>query len=1003
MERRAAIALGILLACCPYACALNPSFDINQYAHTPWTARDGLFKGVVSSIAQTSDGYLWLGTEFGLLRFDGVRTSPWQPPAGQQLPNNRIRTVLVARDGRLWIGTWEGLASWKSGTLTIYPELAGQIIYTLNEDRTGAIWASGGEGTSAARLCAIRSTDSKCYGEDGSLSRGGVTALYEDRAGNLWAGAEAGLWRWQPGPPKLYPLPAPGVTHSQALIESGNGPILIAMPGGIRQLVDGKVEVYPLQGTGRQFNPHVLLRDRNGGLWIGTSDHGLLHVHEGRTDLFAQSDGLSGNYVQSLFEDREGNIWVSTLDGLDRFRDLAVSTISVKQGLSNDGVLSVLAATDGSVWLGTRDGLDRWDDGRVSILRKGSSGLQGNPQCLFQDESGRIWVSTIRGFGYLDNGRFIPVVSTTGEAVHSIAGDSSGNLWISQDQALFHLLGGSVVERLSWAELGRKAAAATLLPDPAQGGLWLGFYRDGLAFFKNRQVRALYAGVTGSGEDHVNNLYLDRDGKLWTATEGGLGLVKDGHVATLTNNNGLPCDDVHWVMQDDSNSFWLYTACGVVRIARTELDAWATDARRMIQVTVFDSSDGVISHSNIVSAYSPRVAKTKDGKLWFLGGDGVSVIDPRHLPFNKLPPPVHIEQIIADGKTYETSSKVSLPPLVRDMEVDYTALSLVAPEKNRFRYKLEGRDRDWLDAGTRRQAFYSDLAPRYYRFRVLASNNSGVWNEAGASFDFSIAPAYYQTSWFRASCGVAFLALLWGLYRYRLHQIAREFNVRLDERVGERTRLARDLHDTLLQGFQGLMLRLQALDDLLPQGEAKEELEQTLDRADQVVTESRKAVHDLRLSAVVTNDLARAVKAIGDELSSEGSATFELLVEGETRELHPIVRDEVYRITREALRNAFSHARANHIEAEITYGEQLFRLRIRDDGEGIAPEILEDGRVGHYGLPGMRERAAEMGGTLDIWSGIGAGTEIDLSVPGSIAYGKRPGRSRLQAFFKKEV
>jgi signal transduction histidine kinase len=238
---------------------------------------------------------------------------------------------------------------------------------------------------------------------------------------------------------------------------------------------------------------------------------------------------------------------------------------------------------------------------------------------------------------------------------------------------------------------------------------------------------------------------------------------------------------------------------------------------------------------------------------------------------------------------------------------------------------------------------------------------------------------------------------VWGLYRYRLHQIAREFNMRLDERVAERTRLARDLHDTLLQGFQGLMLRLQAVDELLPQGEAKDELEQALDRGDQVVSESRKAVHDLRLSTVITNDLARAVKALGDELSSESSATFGLLVEGEIRELHPIVRDEVYRISREALRNAFKHAGARHIEAEMTYSESWFRLRIRDDGEGIAPAVLEEGRPGHYGLPGMRERAAEIGAKLDIWSGAGKGTEIDLSIGGSIAYGRGTSRLREKA------
>ena len=417
-----------------------------------------------------------------------------------------------------------------------------------------------------------------------------------------------------------------------------------------------------------------------------------------------------------------------------------------------------------------------------------------------------------------------------------------------------------------------------------------------------------------------------------------------------------------------------------------------------IQTTVFDSSDGVRSRAT-ASGYSPRVAKSADGKLWFLPCDGVSVIDPRHLPFNKLPPPVHIEQITADRKTYEPSSNLRLPALTRDLEIDYTALSLVAPEKNRFRVKLEGHDRDWKDMGNERKAFYNDLPPRNYRFRVMASNNSGVWNEAGASFDFSIAPAYYQTAWFQALCGIACLALLWGLYRYRLHQIAREFNVRLEERVGERTRIARDLHDTLLQSFQGLMLHLQVVDDLLPQGKAKDELEKTLDRADQAIAEGRTAVYDLRSSATTTNDLAHALREVGNELATlDDSATFRLVVEGPSRDLHPIIRDELYRISREALRNAFSHAHAHHIEAELIYADRQFRLRIRDDGQGIAPAIVEEGRPGHYGLPGMRERARQIGAKLTIWSGVGAGTEIELNLEGSIAYGgTRPGRSRLRA------
>jgi signal transduction histidine kinase/streptogramin lyase len=717
--------------------------------------------------------------------------------------------------------------------------------------------------------------------------------------------------------------------------------------------------------------------------------------------LFARSDGLSGDFVECLFEDREGNIWVANDDGLDRFRDFAVPTISVKQGLSNNTVWSVLAARDGSVWLGTLDGLNRWKDGQVTIYSKGNNGLPGDAvESLFQDDHGRIWVSTPRGVAYFDNGRFIPVSEVPGGVVHSIAGDRTGNLWIGdQNRGLFHLLGGSVVEQIPWARLGRKDHALALLSDPLQSGLWLGFSRGGLAYFKDGQVRASYAGADGLRAGRVSDLQLDRDGTLWAATQGGLSRVKDGHVATLTSKNGLPCDAVHWAMEDDDHSFWLYMACGLVRIARTELDAWAADRKRTIQTTVFDSSDGVRNLA-LPAGYSPHFAKGADGKLWLVTLDGVSVIDPRNLSYNKLAPPVHIEEITADRKKYETSANLRLPPLVRDLEIDYTALSLVAAEKVFFRVKLEGHDPDWIDMGTERKKFYSDLPPRKYRFRVKACNNSGVWNEAGASFDFSIDPRYYQTTWFKIACAAAFLTALWGLYRLRLYQIAREFNLRLEERVSERTRLARDLHDTLLQSFQGLMLRLQVVDELLPPGRAKEQLEQTLERADQAIVEGRSAVHDLRSSATTTNDLAQAVRAVGDELASEGSPTFRLVVEGPVRDLHPILRDDVYRIAREALRNAFNHAQAHHIEAEITYGDGL-RLRIRDDGRGIPPDILEAGRSGHYGLNGIRERAGQIGASLDIWSGGGSGTEIDLSVPGAIAYGGSASRPRFALFRKK--
>ncbi len=1004
MPKRLIIALGIGLACCRCAIALNPSLDVNQYAHTAWTTRDGIFKGAIDSFAQTPDGYLWLATEFGLFRFDGVRSVPWQPPAGEHLPSNSIRRLLVARDGRLWIGTDKGLTSWKNGKLTHYRELTGQDILAVLEDREGTVWI-GAFATSTGRLCAVRTGGIQCYGEDGSLGRG-ILTLCEDGQGNLWAGGANGLWRWKPGPPKRYPKrDQDGEIY--ALVEGDNSALLIATAGGITKFADGKAEAFPLPGVALPITAHRLLRDRNGGLWIGTGDRGILHLHQGRTDVFTQSDGLSGNNVARLFEDREGNIWAATLDGLDRFRDLAVPTISVKQGLSSANVWSVLAARDGSVWLGTPKGLNRLNDGQITVYRKETSGLPDSVvQSLFQDARGRIWASSLGGGAYFENGRFVPVKGLPGGQMHSIAGDSAGNLWISdQDRGLLHLLEGRVVETIPWARLGRQDIASTLLSDPAQGGLWVGFFGGGVAYFKDGQVRASFGVADGLGEGHVNDLQLDPDGALWAATQGGLSRVKNGRVTTLASRNGLPCDAVNWMLEDDSHALWLGMACGLVRIAKSDLDAWLANAKRMIPVTVFDESDGFRSHAN-TSSYSPRAAKTANGKLWFLPFGGVSVVDPHHLPFNKLPPPVHIEQIVADRQTYDTASNLRLPPLVRDLEIDYTALSLAAPEKIRFRVKLEGRDPGWKDVGNERKAFYNDLPPRQYRFRVMASNNNGVWNEAGASFNFSIEPAYYQTSWFLGFCAIAFLSLLWGMYRYRLHQIARQFDMRLEERVGERTRIARELHDTLLQSFQALMFHFQAVKDQLPPGKAQEALERVLDRADRAIAEGREAIQNLRSSTQAGNELSQAMAALGEELAGAKngenvSAAFRISIEGPPRDLHPIVRDDIYRIAREALQNAFRHAQASQVEAEITYGEALLRLRIRDDGKGIDPEHLHAGRDGHWGLAGMRERAEQIGAKLEIWSEIGAGTEVELRIPGSKAYETARRRTGLRLFGTK--
>ncbi|SEF80019.1 PAS domain S-box-containing protein [Bryocella elongata] len=787
--------------------ALSPDLDISQYAHTSWKIRDGFTKGKINAITQTLDGYLWLGTDFGLLRFDGVRAVPWQPPADQHLPSNTIRSLLAARDGTLWVGTAKGLLSWKDGKLTQYPELAGQLVTGLLEDHEGLIWV-GTLGLPSGRLCAIHTGSVHCDGADGGLGPGPF-GLYEDSKGNLWAGVMNGLWRWKPGLPKFYSLPG-DLNGIQSFAEDADGALLIGWKGGVYRFVDGKTEAGPVSRHERQSRIETLLRDREGSLWIGTLDRGLVHLHQGRTDAFTQSDGLSGSDVSRIFVDREGNTWVATLDGLDRFRKFAVSTLNVREGLADAIVGSVLASTDGTVWFGTFGGFNRWDDGQVTIPRTGSARLDGKldghaPTSLFQDKHGRIWVATTYKFGYLENGRFEPLSEIPGGVVHSIAEDPTGNLWIAnQALGLISLSPQHQVQQIPWSGLGHKDPAGVLASDPSRGGLWLGFYQGGLAYLADGKVQASYSSTNGLGEGIVNDLRFDRDGTLWAATEGGLSRLKDGHVATLTSKDGLPCDGVHWTFEDDAHSLWLRAPCGLVRIAASELEAW-TDAadhgahlNRAIRATLFDISDGVRSFA-YAGGYSPRVARSADGKLWFTGEDGVSVIDPLHIPFNNVPPPVHIEQVIADHEAFGASGKLRLPALVRNLEIDYTALSLVAADKVLFRYKLDGVDRDWQDVRTRRQAFYTTLRPGTYHFHVIACNNDGVWNEAGDHLEFSIAPAWFQTNLFLVLCVAAFFLLFWMLYELRVRSIQQRtkqlasVNEKLEKQIAENAALVADL------------------------------------------------------------------------------------------------------------------------------------------------------------------------------------------------------------------
>ena len=956
-------------------------------------------------MAQTPDGYLWLGGEFGLFRFDGVRFTPWQPPAGQKLPDKPY-SLLVTRDGTLWIGTFAGLVSWNGDKLTQYPEVGELFVTSLLEDREGTVWAGTmtPPGNSGGRLCAIRSGRAECYGQDGAFGIF-VWSLGEDNSGALWAGAEFGVWRWKPGPPRLYATPG---MRMGDISNAEDGRLLVGMSGaGLRQIVGDKLEAYPIRSAvnpkallpDRDIDSNKLLRDHDGGLWIGTHERGLIHVHQGRTDVFTKTDGLSGDISCSIFEDRERNVWVATTQGLDRFRELPVTTISTRQGLSSDHTNSVIAARDGSIWAAAHDGLTRLKDGQSTIFRKASGLLDDVVQSLFEDYRGRLWVSTAGGLAYLNEGRFVAVKGVPSGEVYSMTGDKAGNLWLSANRGLSHLLDGRLVEHFPWSALGRQQQAKVILSD--QGGLWLSFWKDGgVLYFKDGQVQASYTAANGLGKGHVPGLQIDQDGAVWAATEeGGLSRIKDGRVTTLTTKNGLPCDTIHWTIEDDDRSLWLYTACGLVRIARRELDGWVADQARSVETTLWDADDGVRLHPNSPSSFGPTIGMSPDGKLWSLiAGEGIGVVDPHHIAFNRLPPPVYIEQVTADGTSHDAVQGLRLPAGSRDVLFNFTALTFAEPDKVRFRVKLEGQDEGWRELVNQRQVHYTNLSPKHYRFRVIASNNDGVWNEQGAVLDFSIAPAFYQRNWFRALCVVLVLVLLWSAYQLRVRQLAHQFNMTLEARVSERTRIARDLHDTLLQSFQGLLLRFQLVSQLFTVQplEAKQTLDSAIDQASNAIGEARDAVQGLRSVAFDTSDLVEAITALAEELTSDTSTpespAIDVEVEGARRDLNANVRDEAYRIAGEALRNAFSHANAKRITVEIRFDQRHFQLRVSDDGKGIDEQAMRSQPTKHFGLHGMRERAELFGGKLEVWSKRGSGTQLDLSIPGAIAYDLSAGR-----------
>jgi ligand-binding sensor domain-containing protein/two-component sensor histidine kinase len=998
VPRRHFLSLLLFLFAVSSLWAVDPSRHISQYAHTTWRIQDGVFSGAPHAITQTTDGYLWIGTEAGLLHFDGVRFVPWTPPDGTHLPSSYVSSLLGARDGSLWIGMEGGLSHWDNQHLTTYlitPELINSII----EDRNGTVWFTRSRGSdTAGGLCQIIGTGMRCYGKaDGLPGADSGAVLIEDSLDNFWLGSDTTVFRWKPGSSSTFMLTKlkshQGINGPKSLAANPDGSIWVGidLPGrglGLQQLVQGawKTFVTP-ELDGSTLEVFALFLDRENGLWIGTDNQGIYRVRGRKVDHFRSADGLSGDSAQlnAFYEDREGNLWVATTKGIDCFRDVPVTTFSTREGLATPEVDGVLAARDGTVWIGGDAALGAIHQDRMSSFQAGK-GLPGNQvTSLLEDHAGRLWVGVDRTMSIYENGKFRRIERPDGRPIGLAVGmteDVDNNIWVETvgpPRTLIRIHDFKVQEEFP---VPLMPAARKVAADP-QGGIWLGLMNGDLARYRQGKTETF---PFKHGEDsRVSQLIVNSDGSVLGATPLGVVAWREGKQQTLTVQNGLPCNTVYALIEDDQRALWLYTQCGLVEIAGEELQRWWGQPDVTVQLKILDVFDGVQPGR----APFEGAARSPDGRLWFANGDVLQMIDPGHLSRNALPPPVHVEGLIADRKNYPPGKDLRLPPLTRDLEIDYTALSFVVPQKVRFRYKLDGRDATWQEPGTRRQAFYSDLRPGKYRFRVIACNNDGVWNEAGAVLDFSVAPSWYQTNWFRALCIILGGGIICATFRLRVLRISRAIAARFDERLAERTRMARELHDTFLQTIQGSKLvadqALRPSTDLIEMRRAMEQLSAWLGQATQ---EGRAALNSLRTATTRTNDLAEALRRVTEDGGIPRSMGVTFSVLGDAREMHPIVRDEIYRIGYEAIRNACTHSGASRLQVELRYADDL-ALRVLDNGTGIDAAIADRGKDGHFGLQGMRERAARIGGKLTLVSSSNSGTEISLIVPGGIIFRER--------------
>lgn len=1039
----------LLLAAASSGWALDPHRPLQQYGRRIWQTGNGLPQDTVHAILQTRDGYLWVGTEGGLVRFDGIDFVTFDVENTRQLKSDTVYDLFQDRSGALWIATAGGLAAYRDGRFQAYSTTDGlpsDTVWFTYQDRRNRIWAitssgpaffAGGRfhpllGTrnaappdrrglaedsegriwlaSESGLFAIDSTPPApvagprllkgvavsavaADGEGGlwigsaqglERYRGGtlqtvslapiaartpVLALAPDGSGGLWVGTAAGLARLKKGGAGMAEIPA-GALHERiaSLFTDRQGALWMVMDRQVQRLFGGAIGAFPPDSGLADLSLLAIYEDREGDLWMGTDSGGLYMLRDRKFTTYGVRDGLTANHVSSVLGSGAGELWVGTNGGgIDRGGQGGFSRLPTRGQLTSNVILSLASSPEGRLWVGTPDGLDLVEQGSVRKFTSANGLPDDLIRSLFYSRRGELWIGTRHGLACLRNGKI-----TTYTAADGLGSDYIGAI-----------VSGATVTAASNPDARGHAPAATAAQDnlpeavPPDSDLWIGT-AGGLTHL-HHGVFTNYTTQAGLSSNVVTAIYPDAEGSVWLGTNGsGLNRMRRGRIVAFPHGvGGLP-DTVYGILEDSRNNLWLSSRSGIFRVSKASLAAYARGSTGAIPVTSYGVADGMSARE--CSSGHPSAWKMADGSLWFATLDGVATVDPEHSPENRLPPPVAIERILVDDLPRSLDRPLILPPGVTRLEVQYAGLSFPQPQRVRYRYRLEGFDKQWIDAGGRRAAFYTNLPPGRYRFHVVAANNDGVWNNAGAWVDVRMEPHFYQTYWFYAFLALGSVLLATLAYRWRVRQVEAQFQAVL----AERGRLAREIHDTLAQGFVGVSVQLELIARLL--ATSRESAIQQLDHARAMVRhcleEARRSIWELRSTGASAEDLPARLARVCAVTPSESGAKVYLQVKGIYRPLASTVENELLRIGQEAVANALRHSGGRRVDVQLIYRESSLLLVVEDDGHGFDWREMENaGPLGHFGLRGMRERAEQIDAEFTVASSPGAGARISVEAP----------------------